>query len=62
MNRLFERLRMTSLQFPLVSADVRRALVHTFPYAVYFRETHETVVLLAVLHLVRDPGTWRARS
>ena len=40
-------------QFPSVSVGVRRALLHTFPYAVYFRETEQFVVILAVLHLRR---------
>ena len=59
---LFERLRNSPLQFPLVSKDGRRALLHTFPYAVYFRVTDDAVVVLAVLHLRRDPRAWRTRS
>ena len=49
-------------QFPTVSGDVRRALLHTFPYAVYFRPSDETVVVLAVLHLRRNPKVWRGRT
>ena len=59
---LFERIRATPLQFPIVSADVRRALLPTFPYAVYFRATDDAVIVFAVLHLRRDPRTWKARS
>lgn len=59
---LFHRLRESPLQFPFVSADVRRALLHTFPYAIYFRVSDDAVVVLAVLHLSRDPRTWRARA
>jgi plasmid stabilization system protein ParE len=54
-DHLFERVRTKPLQFPLVSANVRRALVPTFPYAVYFRVTDDAVVVLAVLHLRRRP-------
>lgn len=61
-DQLFERIRVTPVQFPAVSTDVRRALLQTFPYAAYFRVTDETVILLAVLHLRRNPGAWRARS
>ena len=61
-DRLFDRLRASPLQFPLVSTDVRRALLHTFPYAVYFRATNDAVVVLAVLHLRREPSMWRTRS
>ena len=59
-DRLFERVRASPLQFPLVSTEVRRALLPTFPYAVYFRATDDVVVVLAVLHLRRDPRAWRA--
>jgi len=61
-DQLFNRLRDSPLQFPLVSVDVRRALLHTFPYAVYFRVSDDAIVVLAVLHLSRDPRTWRGRS
>jgi len=61
-DQLFRRLRVSPLQFPSVSADVRRALLQTFPYAVYFRVSDDAVVVFAVLHLSRDPRTWRVRS
>jgi plasmid stabilization system protein ParE len=49
------------MQFPAVSREIRRALLQTFPYAVYFRVTDDAVIILAVLHLRRDPRTWRDR-
>ena len=61
-DHLFTRIREAPLQFPPVSTGVRRALLPTFPYAVYFRETDEAVVILAVLHFRRDPRVWRRRS
>lgn len=59
--RTFTRIRESPLQFPSVPGEVRRALLHTFPYAVYFRASEETVVVLAVLHLRRNPKVWRGR-
>lgn len=61
-DHVLARIRAAPMQFPSVSSDLRRALLHTFPYAVYFRVTDEAVVILAVLHLRRDPRTWRAGS
>ena len=61
-DQVFERIRVKPMQFPAVSAHVRRALLNTFPYAVYFRVTDQVVVVLAVLHLRRHPDMWRARS
>jgi plasmid stabilization system protein ParE len=60
-DKTFARIRERPLQFPTVGGDVHRALLHTFPYAVYFRASDEVVVVLAVLHLRRNPKVWRAR-
>ena len=59
--RTFDRIRERPLQFPTVRGDVRRALLHTFPYAVYFGAHDDDVVVLTVLHLRRNPKVWRAR-
>ena len=61
LDHILKRIRDTPLQFPSISGEVRRALLHTFPYAVYFRETEQAVVILAVLHLRRDPRIWLGR-
>ena len=39
----FVRLRERPLQFPVVADDVRRALLHTFLYAIYFRVSDEMI-------------------
>lgn len=61
-DRTIARIRERPFEFPAVSGDVRRALLHTFPYAVYFRTSDEAVVVLAVLHLRRNPRVWRRRA
>ena len=61
-DQVLRRVRETPLQFPLIAADVRRALSPTFPYAVYFRATDDIVVILAVLHLRREPRKWRGQE
>jgi plasmid stabilization system protein ParE len=49
--------------FPIAQTDVRRALVHRFPYAVYYRRlgTNE-IEILACLHDRRSPRVWRRRT
>ena len=61
-DRTIARIRERPFEFPAVSGNVRRALLHTFPYAVYFRMSDEAVVVLAVLHLRRNPKVWRGRA
>jgi plasmid stabilization system protein ParE len=40
---------------------IRRALVRRFPYAVYFAVEGDAIVMLAVLHVGRDPAEWQRR-
>jgi hypothetical protein len=61
-DQIFGRIREMPRQFPVVSGSIRRALLRTFPYAVYSRETDEALTILAVVHLRRRSGLWRARS
>jgi len=49
-------------QFPKIKNQIRRALLRRFPYSVYFDVTGETLELIAVLHLRRDPPTWEKRT
>jgi plasmid stabilization system protein ParE len=61
-DRTLARIRERPLQFPTVFGEVRRALLHTFPYAVYFLISDEIVSVAAVLHLRRNPKVWRERA
>ena len=48
-------------QFPRVHRIVRRALTRRFPYAVFFVEDDERVVVLSVFHAKRNPQRWQER-
>ncbi len=43
-------------------SGIRRALLRRFPYAVYFAVEGQVAVILAVLHVGRDPVEWQARG
>ena len=59
---LIDRIRSHPLQFPPIEPPVRRALLHRFPYALYFvSEDEGGGVVLAVLHQHRNPDAWRDR-
>jgi|SRR5688572_3185491 len=49
------------LMFPIVEGDARRALLHKFPYSIYFLNEHETARIIAVLHQHRRPDAWKYR-
>jgi plasmid stabilization system protein ParE len=61
-DQVFGRIRAMPLQFPVISGNIRRALLHTFPYGVYFLATDESLIVLAVLHLRRNPNLLGKRS
>lgn len=39
-----------------------RALVHRFPYAIFYRQAAEAIQVIAVTHQARDPRIWRRRG
>lgn len=45
----------------LFEADVRRCLVHVFPYAVLYSIEPDYVLIIAVMSCSREPGYWRHR-
>lgn len=47
--------------YPVVELNVRRCLTKTFPFGVLFRETPDKIVIMAVMHLHRDPACWKSR-
>ena len=47
--------------YPVVTRQTRRALVHRFPYGLFFRIIDQTVVIVACFHTSRDPLLWSRR-
>jgi plasmid stabilization system protein ParE len=54
-------LRRNPHQYQVVLEQVRRVLLHRFPYSVFYEVHEPTVVILACLHEARDPDEWRER-
>jgi toxin ParE1/3/4 len=53
-------------QFPQAGSpdarDCRRVVVARFPYSVVYRQTRDSIVIVAVAHQRRRPGYWRRRD
>jgi len=47
--------------FHPVEADVRRCLTKTFPFGILYRLRGDTIEIIAVMHLRRDPDYWKSR-
>jgi toxin ParE1/3/4 len=44
-----------------VDEDIRRCLVRRFPYAILYTIEKDLILVVAVMHLSREPGYWRHR-
>ena len=47
--------------FPIVYADLRRAVVRRFPFAIFYEVGTDEIQVIAVFHSRRDPAIWRSR-
>ncbi len=47
--------------WPEIEAEVRRCLVHRFPYAVLYSIEPQGIFILGIMHLHRDPDYWKHR-
>lgn len=48
-------------QFAKIHKDVRRALLHRFPYGVFFLVDGTRIIVLAFFHAKRNPKRWQER-
>jgi len=44
--------------FSEVARGIRRGLTPQFPYAIFFSEDPDTIVILAIKHQAQDPASW----
>ena len=56
------RIQVNPLLYSVVEGDVRRCLTRTFPYGVLFQVRPDKCVVIAVMHLHRDPDYWKKRT
>ncbi len=62
LRKTFALLQMMPDAGPVVHRDLRRVLLRTFPYAVYYRVGSDRVEIRGCLHQRRSPRVWRRRA
>ncbi len=48
--------------YPVIYRDTRRALLHRFPYGIFYRVYGDVIVVVACMHARREPRRWRSRT
>jgi len=56
--RSFRSIQLYPYSRSVVYRNVRRALVRRFPYAIFYTISEDEIVILACLHVRRDPAIW----
>ncbi len=58
----FDRIRENPLVYPVLHRAIRRALLHRFPFGVFYQIEDDRIVVLAVMHGSRHPNAWKQRG
>ena len=45
----------------VLEGEIRRSLVRRFPFGILYSEEGDGILIVAVMHLHRDPGYWKSR-
>ena len=48
--------------WPLLTDDIHRCLINRFPLGVLYAIENDHILILAVMHLQREPGYWLNRQ
>ena len=56
------RIRRNPTLYRTVDEGIRKCRLPRFPYTVIFRDTSDSIEIIAVMHLKRQPGYWESRT
>ena len=60
-NASFQSIQKTPAGYQIIHKDYRRAVLRRFPYAIFYEEQEDQIVIYAVLHTARNPEDWQER-
>ena len=50
------------LAWPVIEDDIHRCIVNRFPYGILYSIEKDVIIILAVMHLRRNPKYWKHRQ
>ncbi|MBZ0255530.1 type II toxin-antitoxin system RelE/ParE family toxin [bacterium] len=57
-----QRIEINPNLYPFVDLNTQRCLVKTFPFGVLYRNLSDKIIIIAVMHLNREPNYWKNRD
>lgn len=57
----FERIASFPRAWPTFSPRARRCIINRFPYGVLYQIRKDSILIVAIMHLKRDPVRWHDR-
>ena len=48
--------------YPIVYRKTRQAVIHKFPFGIYYRVENGLAIIVTVMHGSRDPNKWKSRT
>ena len=61
-SKVFETISCDPGMYPVVHRHTHRALIHRFPFGIYYRIERKRIVVVAVMHGSRHPKRWQKRT
>lgn len=58
----FSKIGRSPNAYPVVHEQIRRSLIHRFPYGIFYTIEGDTIAAIACFHARRNPKDWSSRS
>jgi plasmid stabilization system protein ParE len=55
------RVRKSPTLYALIDEDLRRCMIHKFPYGIIYTIEPDYILILAIMHCSREPRYWENR-
>jgi len=50
------------LMYPIVHRNIHRALIHKFPFGIFYKIDKNLIIIFAIMHVSRNPRRWKKRT
>ena len=57
----FRQIERSPITWRRIRGDIRRFLVKTFPFGIVYTPIEDEILILAIMHLKREPDYWLGR-